>query len=294
MTHLHSPRWSEKIGSQGPVSPFKRFAALPEARGLYNPDNEKDACGLAIIATLRGEPGYDIVDAALTALRNLEHRGAVGADEGTGDGAGLLMQIPDEFFRAVTEFELPAPGQYVAGTAFLPAEQREADAAKAGIEGLAADEGLTVLGWREVPIVADLVGAMARACMPYFSQPFLASATGEQLDRNELDSRAWRIRKRAQNKFGVYFPSLSSRTIVYKGMLTTAQLEPFYPDLSDKRFKTKLAIVHSRFSTNTFPSWPLAQPFRTIAHNGEINTVKGNRNWMRARQSQLANPLLGD
>jgi glutamate synthase (NADPH/NADH) large chain len=276
------------------MSPFKRFAALPEGAGLYNPENEKDACGLAIIATLRGEPGYDIVDAALTALRNLEHRGAVGADEGTGDGAGLLMQVPDEFFRAITDFELPAPGQYVVGTAFLPAEQRESDAAKAGIEALAADEGLTVLGWREVPVVADLVGAMARACMPYFSQPFFASSTGESLERNELDSRAWRIRKRAQNKFGVYFPSLSSRTIVYKGMLTTAQLEPFYPDLSDKRFKTKLAIVHSRFSTNTFPSWPLAQPFRTIAHNGEINTVKGNRNWMRARQSQLANPLLGD
>ncbi|MFP3462815.1 glutamate synthase large subunit [Arthrobacter globiformis] len=291
---LSSPSWSEPNQPDAAMSPFKRFAALPEASGLYNPEQEKDACGLAIIATLRGEPGYDIVDAALTALRNLEHRGAVGADEGTGDGAGLLMQVPDEFFRAVTEFELPAPGQYVVGTAFLPAEQREADAAKAGIEGLAADEGLTVLGWREVPVVADLVGAMARACMPYFSQPFFASATGEQLDRNDLDGRAWRIRKRAQNKFGVYFPSLSSRTIVYKGMLTTAQLEPFYPDLSDKRFKTKLAIVHSRFSTNTFPSWPLAQPFRTIAHNGEINTVKGNRNWMRARQSQLANPLLGD
>lgn len=291
---LHSPSWSEPNQPDAAMSPFKRFAALPEAAGLYNPEQEKDACGLAIIATLRGEPGYDIVDAALTALRNLEHRGAVGADEGTGDGAGLLMQVPDEFFRAVTEFELPAPGQYVVGTAFLPAEQREADAAKSGIEGLAADEGLTVLGWREVPVVADLVGAMARACMPYFSQPFFASSTGEQLEHNELDSRAWRIRKRAQNKYGVYFPSLSSRTIVYKGMLTTAQLEPFYPDLSDKRFKTKLAIVHSRFSTNTFPSWPLAQPFRTIAHNGEINTVKGNRNWMRARQSQLANPLLGD
>jgi glutamate synthase (NADPH/NADH) large chain len=290
---LHSPSWSEPNQPDAAMSPFKRFAAIPEAAGLYNPENEKDACGLAIIATLRGEPGYDIVDAALTALRNLEHRGAVGADEGTGDGAGLLMQVPDEFFRAVSEFELPAPGQFIVGTAFLPAEQRESDAAKAGIEALAADEGLTVLGWREVPIVADLVGAMARACMPYFSQPFLASSTGEQLDRNELDSRAWRIRKRAQNKFGVYFPSLSCRTIVYKGMLTTAQLEPFYPDLSDKRFKTKLAIVHSRFSTNTFPSWPLAQPFRTIAHNGEINTVKGNRNWMRARQSQLANPLLG-
>lgn len=291
---LHSPSWSEPDQPASAMSPFQRFAAMPAAAGLYNPENEKDACGLAIIATLRGEPGYDIVDAALTALRNLEHRGAVGADEGTGDGAGLLMQVPDEFFRAVTDFELPAPGQYVVGTAFLPAEQRESDAARAGIEGLAADEGLTVLGWREVPIVADLVGAMARACMPHFSQPFFASSTGETLERNELDSRAWRIRKRAQNKFGVYFPSLSSRTIVYKGMLTTAQLEPFYPDLSDKRFKTKLAIVHSRFSTNTFPSWPLAQPFRTIAHNGEINTVKGNRNWMRARQSQLANPLLGD
>ncbi len=129
---LHSPSWSEPNQPAAAMSPFKRFAALPEAAGLYNPEQEKDACGLAIIATLRGEPGYDIVDAALTALRNLEHRGAVGADEGTGDGAGLLMQIPDEFFRAVTEFELPAPGQYVAGTAFLPAEQREADAAKAG------------------------------------------------------------------------------------------------------------------------------------------------------------------
>lgn len=291
---LHSPSWSDPDQPSAAMSPFARFASIPAAAGLYNPENEKDACGLAIIATLRGEPGYDIVDAALTALRNLEHRGAVGADEGTGDGAGLLMQVPDEFFRAVTDFELPAPGQYVVGTAFLPAEQREADAARLGIEGLAADEGLTVLGWREVPIVADLVGAMARACMPHFSQPFFASSTGETLERNELDSRAWRIRKRAQNKFGVYFPSLSCRTIVYKGMLTTAQLEPFYPDLSDKRFKTKLAIVHSRFSTNTFPSWPLAQPFRTIAHNGEINTVKGNRNWMRARQSQLASPLLGD
>ncbi|MBT8159474.1 MULTISPECIES: glutamate synthase large subunit [Arthrobacter] len=294
MTRLHSPSWSATDEPQGVISPFKRFAALPEGQGLYNPEQEKDACGLAIIATLRGEPGYDIVEAALIALRNLEHRGAVGADEGTGDGAGLLMQVPDEFFRAVTEFELPAPGQYAVGTAFLPAETREAETAKAGIEALAADEGLTVLGWREVPVVADLVGAMARACMPYFAQPFFASSTGETLERNELDSRAWRIRKRAQNKFGVYFPSLSSRTIVYKGMLTTAQLEPFYPDLSDKRFKTKLAIVHSRFSTNTFPSWPLAQPFRTIAHNGEINTVKGNRNWMRARQSQLASPLLGD
>ncbi|WP_049822440.1 glutamate synthase large subunit [Arthrobacter sp. H41] len=274
----------------GAVSPFERFSAVPPATGLYNPENEKDACGLAVIATLRGEPGHDIVDAALTALRNLEHRGAVGADEGTGDGAGLLTQVPDEFFRAVVDFDLPAAGSYVVGTAFLPAEPKEEETARAGLEAIAEAEGLTVLGWRVVPIVADLVGAMARACMPHFVQLFLAPS-GAAAD---LDARAFRVRKRAQNKYGVYFPSLSSKTIVYKGMLTTAQLEPFYPDLSDPRFKTRLGIVHSRFSTNTFPSWPLAQPFRTIAHNGEINTVKGNRNWMRARQSQLANPLLGD
>ncbi|MCC3279462.1 glutamate synthase large subunit [Arthrobacter sp. zg-Y40] len=274
------------------VSPFTRFAALPGDAGLYRAGNEKDACGLAVIATLRGEPTHGIVDAALTALRNLEHRGAVGADEGTGDGAGLLTQVPDEFFRAVVDFELPAAGGYAVGTAFLPTEDREQDTARAGVEAIAESEGLQVLGWREVPIVADLVGAMSRACMPYFVQVFLAPAEGT--GASDLDARAFRVRKRAQNKFGVYFPSLSSRTMVYKGMVTTAQLEPFFPDLSDPRFKTKLGIVHSRFSTNTFPSWPLAQPFRTIAHNGEINTVKGNRNWMRARQSQMKNPLLGE
>lgn len=277
------------------VSPFQRFAAYPEASGLYSPENEKDACGLAVIATLRGEPGHDIVDAALTALRNLEHRGAVGADEGTGDGAGLLTQIPDEFFRAVVDFDLPAAGQYAVGTAYLPTEAGEQSSARAGIEDVAESEGLRILGWRDVPVVAELVGAMARACMPHFVQVFLANADGDDSGPGRgLDAKAFRLRKRVQNKYGVYFPSLSSKTIVYKGMLTTAQLEPFYPDLSDSRFKTKLGIVHSRFSTNTFPSWPLAQPFRTIAHNGEINTVKGNRNWMRARQSQLSNPLLGD
>jgi glutamate synthase (NADPH/NADH) large chain len=279
------------ITSTKAVSPFQRFAAYPDASGLYNPENEKDACGLAVIATLRGEPGHDIVDAALTALRNLEHRGAVGADEGTGDGAGLLTQVPDEFFRAVVDFPLPPSGEYAVGTAFLPAGSAEEETARAGLESVAEAEGLTVLGWREVPINAGLVGDMARACMPHFVQLFVAAADGPVSD---LDARAFRLRKRAQNKHGVYFPSLSSRTMVYKGMLTTAQLEPFYPDLSDSRFKTRLGIVHSRFSTNTFPSWPLAQPFRTIAHNGEINTVKGNRNWMRARQSQLSSPLLGD
>ncbi|WP_237200749.1 glutamate synthase large subunit [Rothia nasimurium] len=294
-------------------SPFATFAAIPEAQGLYNPDNEKDACGLAMIATLRGTPGHDIVDHALTALRRLEHRGAVGADEGTGDGAGILLQIPDAFLREVVDFDLPELGKYAVGTAYLPTGGENADELKEGLTQIAQREGLRVLGWREVPVKADIVGKAAREVMPYFVQMFIAEASGEDLDavnapftghipvvnldedseRRQLDQKAFRVRKRAQHKLGVYFPSFSSRTIVYKGMLTTAQLEPFYPDLSDSRFATKLAIVHSRFSTNTFPSWPLAQPFRTIAHNGEINTVKGNRNWMRARQSQLKSPVLG-
>lgn len=294
-------------------SPFTTFANLPEAQGLYQPDAEKDACGLAMVATLRGEPGHDIVDHALTALRRLEHRGAVGADEGTGDGAGILLQIPDAFLREVVDFELPPLGKYAVGTAYLPTGGVDAEDKQKALAGIAQDEGLRVLGWRHVPVNPDIVGKSAREVMPHFVQMFIAEASGDsnesvnapftghipvidldpQAERRQLDQKAFRVRKRAQHKLGVYFPSFSSRTIVYKGMLTTAQLEPFYPDLSDPRFATKLAIVHSRFSTNTFPSWPLAQPFRTIAHNGEINTVKGNRNWMRARQSQLKSPVLG-
>ena len=279
--------------AQDPKNPFNRFASRPGERGLYRPDQERDACGLAVISTLRGTPGHDIVEHALTALRNLEHRGAVGADEGTGDGAGLLTQVPDEFFRAVVPFPLPASGEYAVGTAFLPDDDGESADCVTGVEELAHAQGLTVLGWREVPVDASVIGRSARDCMPRFVQLFL-SVTDPDDGLGSLDSRAFRLRKRAQNRLGVYFPSLSSRTLVYKGMLTTAQVEPFYPDLSDPRFTTRLAIVHSRFSTNTFPSWPLAQPFRTVAHNGEINTVKGNRNWMRARQSMLAHDLLGE
>ncbi|WP_417219167.1 glutamate synthase large subunit [Arthrobacter sp.] len=283
---------ASRVPGEVVTSPFTRFAALPEAQGLYRPDQEKDACGLAMVATLHGRPTHQIVDNALRALRNLEHRGAVGADEGSGDGAGILTQMPDEFFRAVVDFNLPAPGRYAAGTAFLPDDPAAEATTRSGLEELAAQQDLRVLGWREVPIDGDLIGAMARSCMPRLVQFFVGLDASE--DTSELDARAFRLRKRAQNKLGVYFPSFSSRTMVYKGMLTTAQLEPFYPDLSDPRFASSLAIVHSRFSTNTFPSWPLAQPFRTIAHNGEINTVRGNRNWMRARQSQLAAPLLGE
>ena len=289
-------------------SPFEAFAEIPPAQGMYDPRREQDSCGLAAIATLNGRPEHRIVEQALTALRNLEHRGAVGSDAGTGDGAGMLLQIPDAFFREVVDFELPSSGAYAVGTAFLPTEDTES--VQRQVERIAQAEGLQVLGWRELPVEPEVVGRSARAVMPHFAQLFIAeaetAATAEPFtghipvidlstdqQRLQLDQKAFRVRKRSQHKLGVYFPSLSTRTIVYKGMLTTAQLEPFYPDLSDPRFATRLAIVHSRFSTNTFPSWPLAQPFRTIAHNGEINTVKGNRNWMRARQSLLKSPLLG-
>ena len=289
-----SPASAPRAG--GPVDPFVRYADVPAAQGLYDPSRETENCGLAVIATLRGTPGHDIVQHALTALRALEHRGAVGADEGTGDGAGLLTQIPDELFRAVVDAELPPVGEYVAGTAFLPPVDGERAEAKEAVERLAEEEGLQVLAWREVPTDPSALGVGSRAAMPAFEQLFLSLADGQDGTEpgQSLDVRAWRVRRRAQSRAGVYFPSLSSQTIVYKGMLTTAQLEPFYPDLSDERFTTRLGVVHSRFSTNTFPSWPLAQPFRTIAHNGEINTVKGNRNWMRARQGQLKHPMLGE
>ncbi len=270
---------------------------FPAKQGMYNPAFEKDACGLAMVATLRGHAGHDIVELALTALRNLEHRGAIGSDAGTGDGAGILTQMPDDFFRAVVGFDLPPVGEYAAGMAFLPLDEEERTALKERIVALAASEGLTVLGWRDVPTADDNLGKLAFAARPAFEQLFLSRpAVGDApaLSGIDLDRRAYRLRKRAQHELGAYFVSLSSRTIGYKGMVTTLQLEPFYPDLQDERFASELAVVHSRYSTNTFPSWPLAQPLRMLAHNGEINTVGANRNWMRARQSQLESELLGD
>ncbi len=270
---------------------------FPAKQGMYNPAFEKDACGLAMVATLRGTAGHDIVSLALTALRNLEHRGAIGSDAGTGDGAGILTQMPDEFFRAVVDFDLPPVGEYAAGMAFLPRDEQERDAVKEGIARLAAAEGLTVLGWRDVPTADENLGKLAYDARPVFQQLFLsrpAIGGAPAMSGLQLDRRTYRLRKRAQHELGAYFVSLSSRTIGYKGMVTTLQLEPFYPDLQDERFASELAVVHSRYSTNTFPSWPLAQPLRMLAHNGEINTVNGNRNWMRARQSQLESEALGD
>ncbi|CAB4613265.1 MAG: glutamate synthase large subunit [Actinobacteria bacterium] len=272
------------------MSPFERFGTAPVAQGLYDPAFDKDACGLAMVATLRGTPGHDIVKTALTALTNLEHRGAVGSDAGTGDGAGILTQIPDSFLRAVTGFELPAKGLYAAGLVFI--ESGDEQKVEAGFQNLAEQEKLIVLGWREVPVNPDVLGDLAREAMPVIRQVFVSSE--DNASGMELERRAFRLRKRSERTLGAYHPSLSSRTIVYKGMVTTLQLEPFFPDLSDERFESTLALVHSRFSTNTFPSWPLAHPFRMIAHNGEINTVKGNRNWMRSREAQLSSDALGD
>ncbi|WP_144784925.1 glutamate synthase large subunit [Microbacterium sp. BH-3-3-3] len=271
--------------------------AFPARQGMYDPSFEKDACGLAMVATLRGEAGHDIIDLALTALRNLEHRGAIGSDAGTGDGAGILTQMPDAFLRAVVDFDLPPVGEYAAGMIFLPLGHDERAAMKAGIEEIARHENLEVLGWREVPVEPENLGKLAFEARPAFEQLFVSRpATGDEpaLSGIALDRRVYRLRKRARHELEAYFVSLSSRTLGYKGMVTTLQLEPFYPDLQDERFASELAVVHSRYSTNTFPSWPLAQPLRMLAHNGEINTVKGNRNWMRARQSQLESELIGD
>ncbi len=266
------------------------FSAHPTDVGLYRREYEHDACGVAMVATMRGSAGHDIVVHALDALRNLDHRGATGADPLVGDGAGILTQVPDAFFRDVVDAELPPAGSYAAGMAYLPSDPAERAEAERRVEEIARSEGLHVLAWRNIPVASDLVGEAARATMPYFRQVFVGSDEG--LSGLELDRVAFALRKRAEREAQVYFPSLSARTIVYKGMLTTGQLEPFFPDLSDERYATELALVHSRFSTNTFPSWPLAHPYRMIAHNGEINTVKGNRNWMHARESQLSSDVI--
>ncbi|MEV8388426.1 MULTISPECIES: glutamate synthase large subunit [unclassified Streptomyces] len=260
----------------------------PAPQGMYDPRNEHDACGVGFVATLTGVASHALVEQALTVLRNLEHRGATGSEPDSGDGAGILLQVPDAFLREVAGFELPEAGSYAVGIGFLPAD--DATDAVSRIETIAAEEGLNVLGWREVPVAPELLGAAARSTMPAFRQLFVADGVSAGI---ALDRKAFLLRKRAEREAGVYFPSLSARTIVYKGMLTTGQLEPFFPDLSDRRFATAISLVHSRFSTNTFPSWPLAHPYRFVAHNGEINTVKGNRNWMRARESQLASDLFG-
>ncbi len=271
------------------------FAAVPEAQGLYDPQFEHDACGVAFVADLHGRTSHRIVEHALTALHNLDHRGAAGAEPSSGDGAGITVQVPDAFLRAVAGFELPAPGAYAVGNAFLPTDDEQAAKAVELVEAVAAEEGLTVLGWRPVPTQADGLGPTARSVMPQFRQLFVAGsgdARGIDLDRQVYALRKVAERRAREAQVELYFPSLSARTLVYKGMLTTDQLGVVFPDLTDPRFESAIGLVHSRFSTNTFPSWPLAHPYRYIAHNGEINTIRGNRNWMRTREALLETDLI--
>ncbi|CAM3952712.1 glutamate synthase large subunit [Tsukamurella strandjordii] len=280
----------------------------PGPQGLYHPANEHDACGVAFVVDMHGRKSRDIVDKAITALVNLEHRGAAGAEPNTGDGAGILIQVPDRFFREVVDFELPHQGAYATGIAFLPQASAEAGKAAEGVERIVAEEGMTVLGWRDQPTDDGSLGALARDAMPTMRQVFIAGtdAEGAPLSGMDLERRCFVIRKRVERELGtdgagagsqgeesVYFPSLSGQTFVYKGMLTTPQLRGFFEDLQDERVESALGLVHSRFSTNTFPSWPLAHPYRRVAHNGEINTVGGNENWMRARESLLDPTVFG-
>jgi glutamate synthase (NADPH/NADH) large chain len=264
--------------------------ASSASAGLYDPAYEHDACGVGFVADLSGARRHETVARALTVLRNLDHRGAKGADPETGDGSGILTQMPDELLRSRCDFDLPPAGSYAAGLAFLPRDEARSSICSA-VARIAAEEGLAVAGWRDVPHDAAFCGNGARAVQPDLVQLVVTGLAGES--GLALDRKAFCLRKRTEHETGLYLASLSSATIVYKGMLTTMQLEPFFPDLSDPLYKSAIALVHSRFSTNTFPSWPLAHPYRLVAHNGEINTVRGNRNWMRAREARLATDVFG-
>ena len=265
-----------------------------KATGLYDPAYEHDACGVAFVARLDGIASNDTIVRAVTALANLEHRGAEGADAGSGDGAGMTLQLPDALFRAALGDALPNRGRYGVAVCFLPRDTERAAELERLLAETVALEGQQVVAWRDVPVDERHAGASAAASAPRIRQLFVAAAP--ELDDDAFERKLYVIRRVAELAAGpdLVIPSFSSRTVVYKGMLTAAQLPAFYPDLQDERTASALALVHSRYSTNTFPSWELAHPFRLIAHNGEINTLRGNVNWMRARESQLASELFGD
>ena len=269
----------------------------PKAVGLYDPRYEHDACGVGMVARLDNQPTHEVVSRAVTALENLEHRGASGADPNTGDGAGILMQMPDQLMRAVVDFELPPAGQYGVLMCFLPTNEAARVRLESLLERTVVAEGQKLLGWREVPIDEQQTGEVAGACRPVIRQLFVGAGEAQAVDQDAFERKLYVIRRICEltaEDPGLYVTSSSSRTINYKGMLISFQLAAFYSDLRDERCKSALALVHSRFSTNTFPSWELAHPYRVICHNGEINTVMGNVNWMRARESELSSELFGE
>src|SRR3569833_4777335 len=276
----------------------------PQAEGLYDPALEKDSCGVGFIANIKGEKSHQIVADALSILCNLEHRGAVGADPRFGDGAGILVQIPHAFFsRKAKEnkFELPAPGEYAIGALFMPRDTAWRNVIKSIIADQIKAEGLTLLGWRDVPTDNSSLGVTVTPTAPACMQLFIGR-NGTAKTEDEFERHLYILRKsisqaiyqRRDRGLAGYYPcSMSCRTVIYKGMFLADQLGKYYPDLHEKDFESALALVHQRFSTNTFPAWSQAHPYRMIAHNGEINTLRGNGNWMAARQASVQSELYG-
>ena len=283
---------------------LKTTNGLPPAQGLYDPAHEHDACGIGFVASIPGHKSHDIIRKGIQVLLNLTHRGACGCDPETGDGAGVLIQIPHKFLArecGKLGFELPEPGDYGVGMTFLPVEKHQRLQCEGILERIVREEGLQVLGWRDTPVHASAIGRVARGSQPYIQQIFVGGAAA--MDEPTLERKLYVVRKRAETEVresGIedaatfYIPSLSCRTIVYKGLLLAPQIANFYRELSDPDVTSALCVVHQRFSTNTFPSWQRAHPYRYVAHNGEINTLKGNVAWMQARQSLMQSPLFGD
>jgi glutamate synthase domain-containing protein 2/glutamate synthase domain-containing protein 1/glutamate synthase domain-containing protein 3 len=282
---------------------YDRCLRAPRPQGLYHPRDEHDACGMGLVANIRGEKSHEIIRKGLEVLINLTHRGAAGCDPETGDGAGILIQIPHAFFaRECGELgiNLPEPGAYGVAMCFLPVEKHNRLQCEGIFERIAQEEGCTVLGWRDTPVNGDAVGREARRSQPYIEQLFLGVPQG--LDEEAFERLLYRIRRRTENEIAAseiedketfYVPSCSCRTIIYKGLMLAPQIEKFYFELANPLVTSALALIHQRFSTNTFPSWKLAHPYRYVCHNGEINTIRGNVSWMNARQSVLYSPLHG-
>ena len=254
---------------------------------IYDPQNEHDACGVGMVANLDNQPSHQTVNDALVILEKLEHRGATGADPDSGDGAGILLQVPDTFLREVFSVEgvdLPSAGNYGVGQWMLDAAR--ASSQRQGIETACKQFGLSLIAWREIPVDSSLLGAASRATEPLHQMCVVVP--NEPLSSDEFEFRLYLARRAASIETEAYASSFSSRTVIYKGMLTSSQLRKYFSDLRDPRIASAVALVHSRFSTNTFPQWNLAQPFRYIAHNGEINTVRSNRSWLSARESKMS------
>ena len=286
----------------------KQRFGFPEKQGLYDPAFEKDACGVGFVANIKGDTSHQIVLDAEIVLRNMDHRGACGCEANTGDGAGMMTGLPQDFLRKVAKqdlgVDLPEPGKFAAGIVFLPTDETERAKCKATVEAAITDQGQKLVGWRLVPTDAKKadIGPTALAAMPHIEMLFVAAADG--LEGDAFERKIYVIRKNASNqnrtdesleqRLMFYVCSLSTKVIIYKGMLTSEQLLPFYGDLTNPEYTTHLAMVHSRFSTNTFPSWDRAQPLRFMSHNGEINTLRGNSNWMKARQGLVESELFGD